>query len=354
LPPQVHLEDVQVGNLSVARARGEVVSVPHGSVVKLRLAVLGFDSRSWPRVEHQLEGSDRSWVGSGNSRVAEYSGLRPGSYRFRVRVRDDEGRWHDAPWLQDIKVRPRFWSTPGFLVSCTIAAAGIGSGIYYRRRSREAKRAAAIRLRTLQSERSRIARDMHDHLGGKLAGLALRAGNTPHVQESVREILSELNDLVWSVDPRNDTLSGLADFIADAAAQYLAAANLRLELSMPESLPERLVQGAVRHELLAVYREALRNIVEHANASLVKVQFSASPDFIEIVVEDDGTGFDAEWTDSAKDEESSATAPVSAREGGLERFRMRMRSVGGRCRIKSAAGVGTRLEFRVPLAGSGS
>src|SRR5262249_54554922 len=143
-------------------------------------------------------------------------------------------------------------------------------------------------------------------------------------------------------------LASLADFIANFASRYLGLAGVALELDLPDRIPPAPIASQFRHELAAAFKEALRNVVQHARAKLVTVRLRCEGGQLMLSVCDDGVGFDAAAVESKVDADHAVRAPGAG--NGLRNFQIRCASLGGACRIQSGPEQGTVVEFVVPLA----
>lgn len=284
--------------------------------------------------EHRLIGLDDRWQRGTSDRVAHYNHLQPGHYRFEVRAISPQGILSPTSAL-DLTLDPHFWQTKAFYVLIGSLVIGFALLIQAWRLRFQRRLLLLQQQHALELERARIARDMHDRLGANLSRIALTSSASGVSQSQVRDTLRELKDLIWSVNPKNDFLSGLADFLADAAQQYLDAAGLPLDLDWPDSFPVLEVPGVTRQHLASAFKEALRNIVQHAQATEVQVQLKISNDHLHLVITDNGRGFDP--------------ASLTQSGNGLRNLQERLREVGGSCTIESRPGSGTRVRFDIPL-----
>jgi signal transduction histidine kinase len=149
-----------------------------------------------------------------------------------------------------------------------------------------------------------------------------------------------VDEIVWAVNPRHDTLDGLISYLCPFAQNYLAVAGIQCRLDVPAALqPVRLTADA-RHNLFLAVKEALNNIVKHAGAHEVRLRLTQQPGAFTLVIEDDGQGFDV------------ATCSGSTGSGGqgLQNLASRLGAIGGHCSIQSDAGRGTRVELSVGSA----
>lgn len=295
------------------------------------------------KTQYRLAGMDPAWRDAGAASEAMYVSLPPGRYQFQLRSRMRDSAWSDprgATWAVEV-TRP-FWKSWVFASAIGLLAMTGGVGWLGRRRAVDRVRSARDQRDSVERERRRIARELHDHLGPRIATLSMPGQGVVDAHDRARETLRELNEMIWSVNPSHDRLPSLADFVSDFAGRYLGAAGLKLELDVALGLPDLEVAAVPRRELAAMFKEALRNAVQHAGASMVGVVLTCVTGDLVLSVRDDGRGLPAGSGERA----AVAGRPV----GGLAQFEDRMRVLGGTCVIASASGRGTRIEFRLPLS----
>lgn len=254
-----------------------------------------------------------------------------------------------ATTFEDL-LRPRFWQRRWFLgltAGLVLVAVALSVQLLERRRARrriqwlERERAVAV-------ERERIARDIHDELGAELAQIGLLADiggdgatspsemnrNFVRIARHTRGVVAALDEIVWAVNPRNDNLARLADYLCRIADELFEETTIRCRKEVPTGLPEFPLSSETRHDLTLAVKEAFTNVLKHSGASEAWLRLAwAEPD-LTIYVEDNGRGFDI----------SSA-----GRGNGLDNQRTRLERNGGTVEVKSAPGQGTRLIFRIRL-----
>jgi signal transduction histidine kinase/ligand-binding sensor domain-containing protein len=378
LPPPVVLEQVTVDDRVSAlsgsrfplrpdvprdvveiRSAGARLRVPPGHRrLAFDFAALSFSAPENVRFRYRLDGLDDAWTESGGERSARYPRLPAGDYVFRVAACNDMGVWNERGALLAVTVDPFFWQTwwfrLGLLAGFTGAVVAVVRLVSYRRLRRRLQQAE--QMSALSQERARIARDIHDDLGGSLAHVKLlselatreRAAPEPgedylgQITATTRQMLKSLDEIVWAINPRNDTLPNLVGYLGQYAVEFLRAAGLRCQIDLPDNPPEVAVPSDVRHHLFLVLKEALTNSVRHAQARSVRVWAQVAAAHLEIGLEDDGRGFDLAAAETQGD--------------GLRNMRQRMAAVGGTFELASTPGAGTRLRLRIalpPAAGVG-
>ena len=151
-----------------------------------------------------------------------------------------------------------------------------------------------------------------------------------------------MDEIVWAVNPRHDTLESLLNYLEKFAQDFLHTADIRCRLDLPEEFPAWPLTAEVRHNLFLAFKEALNNAVRHAAASEVRVALTLETGSLALAVEDNGCGFSAGARAGA-----ASTADRFASGDGLENMRRRLARVGGHCEIHSAPGQGTKVVFRI-------
>jgi signal transduction histidine kinase len=215
-------------------------------------------------------------------------------------------------------------------------------------RSRLKRRISLLKMRNAREvERARIARDLHDDLGASLTEIALLAdlGAEQAVGSAFEKHLDELSakaralgltldEIVWAVNPREDTLASLLDYLASFATEFLDRAGINLRMNIATGMPDLPLDATVRHSVFLAVREAFNNIVKHSEARYAWLNVSMTDGILEINVEDDGKGVD----DYAL-----------SRGHGLSNFKVRMQACGGESTVSLREGGGTAVRFLVPM-----
>jgi len=360
-PPSVVIEDVLVDGQSAASldgsptnaenplgiqyARARPVVIPPGRH-QIEFQYTGISLVSPERVQfrYQLAGADAGWIEAGNRRTVQYGYLPPGTYRFQVLAGNSDGQWNLTGDTLALEVQPFFYETWWFRLLAALVVIGSISGFI--------RHTATLRLRRkmeqlerqheLERERTRIAQDIHDDLGASLTliavlgDLAKKEKTSDRIEKMsgmAREAVKSLDEIVWAVNPRNDTLAHLIDYAGQFATDYLRDAGIRCLLDFPEQSPGRVVPANVRHNLFLIVKEALQNIVKHSGATEAWLRITVTTPGLRVVVEDNGRGFVA--------------PPENALADGLRNIRQRLAEIGGQCQIHSRPGEGTVITIEI-------
>ncbi|MBI3194093.1 MAG: hypothetical protein HYZ34_06440, partial [Ignavibacteriae bacterium] len=306
-----------------------------------------------PRNQHayMLEGFDHDWIYCGSRKNATYTNLNPGIYRFKVKGSNCDGVWNEEGISITLVIHPPFWLTWWFLSLSGTVIIGliVGTARYVSVRKIKRKLELLEQQHALEKERLRISKDMHDDLGSRITEIALvtqlakkeaednkaMKGHLQNISVSAEEIITSFDEIVWAVNPENDTLNNLADYLSQYTIDFLQKANIKARLDIPMDIPEVQLSTEVRHNVFMVVKESLNNIVKYSGASEVKVRFVAEESFIHCSIEDNGKGFDSQ--------------EIGSFSYGLKNMRKRIEELGGTFDMDSEKGKGTRLQFDVTL-----
>lgn len=364
-PPPVRIEEVRVDDKKFADGddAGPLKIPPGRHRIEFEYTALSFVAPEKVRFKCRLKNFD-DWASVGAKRVATYNYIPPGGYSFQVTACNNDGVWNETGATLKFEVLPYFWQTTWFRVLGGLATVLVASGVVWfdtRRRMRR-KLEHAERQRDIEHERARIARDIHDDLGAQLTRITMlsesasepeadphRAAESIHrIYDTARELTRSMDEIVWAVSPRHDTLESLATYLEKFAQDLLATAGVRCRLDLPLQFPEWHLTSEMRHNVFLAFKESLHNAVKHAAASEVLIRLAVKEKSFELSIEDNGRGFAAD--EKAKD---IPTVPGRTASGnGLENMKRRLASIGGSCSIQSAPGGGTNVFLFVQLQAS--
>jgi signal transduction histidine kinase len=249
-----------------------------------------------------------------------------------------------------VHVAPPFWETfwcRGIAgITCLALVLASVRYINLRRMQREVARLKSQRI--VEEDRLRIARDIHDDLGARISQISLLSAtasdNLKNHQEVraefekiykiSRDTISALYETVWAVNPENDNLEELGNYICQMVAKLGENASFQYRF-IAQRLPRNVeVPSQIRHTISMAVKEAVHNTIKHASASLVTIQITFSMDVLTISVQDNGRGFE---TDSNR------------RGSGLDNMGQSLKKIGGTCSINSQVGGGTKVVLRLNI-----
>lgn len=354
LPPPMALEELLVDGQRVTNTLPPLRIAPGRNRLEFHYTALSFVAPEKVSFKYRIQGLEKNWVEAGTKRVANYSFVPPGDYTFQVIAGNNDGIWNETGISLPFTVLPHFWQTWWFrFLSGLAVVLAASAGVWFETRRRLHRRLEKLERRhAIEQERSRIAHDIHDDLGSQLTRITMlsesaRSGaddpkqaatDLNQIYDTAREATRAMDEIVWAVNPKHDTLESLANYLEKFALDFLRAAGIRCRLDLPLESPVWQLTSEARHNLFLAYKEALNNVVKHAAASEVQIRLTLVPAAFELEIADNGVGF-------ARQPHRSRPAAGH----GLTSMNLRLREIGGACEINSAPGQGTRVKFRVSL-----
>lgn len=299
----------------------------------------------------KLKGWDDDWVAMGKERSVRYPQLGAGEYEFCVLAENSSTAPIEADATVKFVVTPYFWQHWWFVLGAVVTFTGSVYAVvrYVAVRRLRLKVRQLEQENALQKERARIAQDIHDDIGARMTQIMLlvemtqqsitnpaRAGeHVSQIAGMTRQGMKALDEIVWAVNPHNDTLQDLLDFGGQYAVDFLGAAGIRCRVDFPMTPLTQNLPADVRHALLMVLKEALNNVVKHAHATEVWLRVACENGELRWGIEDNGRGF--------------ATAPDNALADGLRNMRERLAEFGGNCVLETSPGAGVKITLVLPL-----
>lgn len=367
-PPPVAIETVLVDDVPRKLASGagaansaskipELVMQPTEGRIEIYYASLNLSGAERARFRYWLEGWDKDWIEADTTRVARYNKLSAGQYTFHVTASNEDGVWNETGAsfaLTVLPTPPPFWRTWWFLTFGPLAliAAIIGIVYYISTQKLQQQLAVMRQQEALQKERARIARDIHDQVGASLTQVALLGElvetdkdlpaevelHGRQISQTARETTRALDEIVWTVNPQNDTLEGLVNYICKNAQDYLAVAGVRYRFDVPPQVPPLPLAPDVRHNVFLASKEAVTNVVKHAKATSAWLRMKLENDVFTVEIEDNGRGV------------AGLDLNAPRIRNGLKNMRRRMEDVGGTFHLGPGAEGGALVRLTVPLA----
>jgi signal transduction histidine kinase len=352
-PALPHVEAILADNDSVTV--GELVRVP-SSRKRITFIYSGLSLAVPERIRFRylLDGFDRGWGEPTSAREAVYTNLSPGSYRFRVIASNSYGQWNDSEAAISFQVDPAFWQTWWFRLSCTMAFLALLWALY-QLRLRQVERQFNIRLDERVSERTRIARDLHDTLLQSFHGLLLRfqtVSNLLPAGDPKQKLDTAIDQAAEAITEGRDAVQGLRSSTVETNDIASTINTLGQELACGETNPNvaafdvalegtpRNLNPILRDDIYRIAAEALRNAFRHAQAHRIEVEIRYDEQQLRLRVRDDGKGIDAKHLED------------DGRAGhyGLRGMRERAKLMGGQLAIWTELNSGTELELSVPAS----
>lgn len=347
---------VQAGTAHFA---GGVIELSHRDKgFSFEMAALDFKSPADNEYAYKLDGFDKDWNNAGNRRFASYTSLPDGEYTLRIKAANADGVWNEAATTLRIRVRPPFWRTWWFLSLGVIAMIGsTASTTRFVLRRRLETRLAKERLEQqiererlekaleLERERRRISQDIHDEVGSGLTKILMLTQNATETAQPNKEIsttaqgvIDGMQEIIWSINPKNDTLQSLVAFIRSYGREFVSAAGMNVIVETPEDLTATPLRTDVRRNVFLAVKESLNNAVKYSAATEIRIILAVEPSSYIFTIADNGRGFipDVE------------RLPTMRGGNGLENIRLRMEEIGGSFHLDSVPNEGTKIELEIP------
>ncbi|MEO7308969.1 MAG: triple tyrosine motif-containing protein [Chitinophagaceae bacterium] len=288
---------------------------------------------------YRLEGLNSNWVQSGNNSSISFTALAPGHYTFLVSASLNGRDWFESQPVS-FSISPPFWNDWWFYLLCIVAAGSILYALYRFRISQVIK---------LQTVRNRISSELHDDIGSKLTNINILATLTrQHMQQQpdranvhlqrisdeVQTSSDALNDIVWSLNSRNDSAEEIIARMRRYAAEVLSGEQLQLNINIPEDIQRVKFPIEKRHDLYLLFKEIINNIHKHAQATAVVVEVLMQRAALVLHIKDNGIGFD-------KNQGRPGNGLINLKERALK--------WGGSFELVSSPGNGTEITIQLPL-----
>jgi signal transduction histidine kinase/ligand-binding sensor domain-containing protein len=348
-PPPVVIEETTVNGERVEP--GTIAKIPPGlKNLEFTYSGLTFFQPNRITFRYMLEPFDKKWIEARTRREAFYTNLPPGKYRFRVIGCNADGFCNEAGAAVSFALAPHFYQRAWFWPLVAVALCLVG-GMIYQLRVTQLKARLRDQFNLILTERSRIARELHDTLIQGLSGITMEmqalAGRmrSPEERATLEDIvrdagtcLRETRRSVAGLRSVPGPNSGLAAAIAQAAKQIAEAKAIKLKLKLDKGPIE--LSPEVQYNLLRIASEAVNNSVKHSGAKTIEVVLQCSQDALQLSVKDDGAGFSRE------------NGNVRPGHYGLIGMKERAAQIGATLNLTSEPGRGTTISVLLPAKGA--
>lgn len=341
-PPPVYITSLRLFNNSDKRSPFPLPREVHLSYdenyFSIDFIALNLMNATDNKYAYQLTGLDKNWLPGGAEHTATYSNLGAGRYVFRVKASNNDGVWNRQGASLVIIISPPFWKTWWFIALCIIAALAIVYSIYSYRLEQ---------LLRVERLRTKISTDLHDDIGSTLSSisilseLVLHKKNRAQADEMLNEIkdnainlMEKMDDIVWSINPRNDSLEDLLSRITRFAANLFEAKDIDHTITIPPDIKELKLSMEARQHMYLMIKESINNIIKHAGCSTASISATYTAHLLQIIISDNGRGFDT---------------PGNGSGNGLMNLRERAGKMGAVVGINSSPGKGTTVTIGIKI-----
>ena len=283
--------------------------------------------------QYKLEPYNKDWiVTDASKRFAKFTNLDPGRYVFKVKASNNDGVWNPQETSLIIIITPPFWQTWWFRILVALAAAGLVYGIY---------RYRLQQILRLQNIRNRIASDLHDDIGSTLNSISVysevaknnlekREYSMNMIGESSRKVIDAMSDIVWTINPENDSFENIILRLRSLAYNLLRAKEIEFTFKADETLNHLKLSLEKRRNFYLIFKEALNNLIKYSRAKRVQIALLYDSNRITLLIRDDGLGFDT-------------TKKYNG--NGLTNIRKRAEEINAQLNIESGEGIGTSIQL---------
>lgn len=292
VPPQVHVLGIMASGRSYAVSR-DLEFNPDENFIEISFTGINFTAPNQIVYEYRLTGIDPGWQSTSET-VARYPSLPPGEYEFRLRASNANVAWSEEIKSLKFTIAPPFWMRWWFILLIAGLFAALVYLIYNYYRVRK--------MVDIERMRVRIASDLHDDVGASLTEIALQsdflqAGNSDpklrnslhQIGEQCRRIVTTLDDIVWSIDARNDSLGDLTDRMQDYVLNTLGQKDISVKYDFEHLKTSNKLPVSVKENLYLIFKEAVNNIAKYSNGTHVEISLESANDWYRLSVYDNGT-----------------------------------------------------------------
>lgn len=357
LPPPVYIEEASLNKQKIDTDK-QIEITPDQFNLEINYTAINFDKPAQIQFRYKLEGFDEDWQEVGNRRAAYYPYLPPGHYKFRVMATLGGNVWSPNDANLQIVVKTPFWQTLWFYTLVFLFVIALIIVAYqFRLRSITRKRLnqqefSRQLINAHESERFRIAAELHDSLGQELliiknwALLGLNkvkqnsdvAKQLKEISETASKALEETRVISHNLRPNHLQRFGLSETLKNMAKQIEESARINFSIEI-ENIDE-LFSPQSQLSIYRIIQESLTNIVKHAKAENVSLRIFNQLERAEISIQDDGIGFDMHSPRHSRNRGAGF---------GLDNIIQRTEILGGKYSIQSNPGGGTRLFISLPV-----
>ena len=337
--PKLYITDLKINEKSLATKNfiGESAYIdlkPAESSFSLDFVGIDYANPERIRLQYQLEGFDNQWITTKNPATIHFSNVPEGTYNFKMQAVSDNGEITALKILK-INIASPFWRTWWFRVFLLALLVGIIYA-FYRYRINE--------ILKMQAVRNRISTDLHDEIGATLSGIGIlstvakqqTAENHPayhllgRITDDALTVGNSIDDIVWSINPKNDELTSIIARMSRHAAELLEAKGIDYQIITPNEVEDIKLSMEQRRDVFLIFKETVNNLLKYANCTHVLIEISIKHFTFHLKITDNGIGFDANEPNNRN---------------GIKNMKIRAKKLKGKLLIDSEKGKGTKIDL---------
>ncbi len=340
--PPVVISKIKIFNEPVIGERDSLELSYSQNFFSFEFAALDYTNPADNQYAYMMEGLDAVWhYVDSRGRVVNYTNLPPGEYVFRVSGSNNDGVWNNDNAKVFIRIIPPFYKSWWFITSILILASFL---IFY---------LSTVRFRSLlaiEKLKGKLAADLHDNVGSGLTEISILSELASHeaksdssdssrnlnlISEKARNLIDNMSDIVWMVNPQRDSFYHLILRLKDSYSDLLHSSGISFKTSNLEKLSSLTLPMEFKQNLYLIFKEGINNAIKHSGCKKIFLEASLNNDTITIILKDDGTGFENQNSEYGN---------------GLMNMKNRARAIGSELIINSSA-EGTSIKFSGRIGG---
>jgi two-component sensor histidine kinase len=334
LAQKIHFQHLVV-NDSLINKGDRIIDIS-GRRLDIKIKQLPNDTNTY---QYQLKGINKYWYDYQFQTNIYFYEIPGGKYPFQIR----EKKHPQNLQIITLNIRPDVWQRWWFLPSIyAIILLIVGSALYfvflYRLRQ-------AVQMRQV---RNHIAADLHDEIGATLSGIGILSslaqknldeshpsfGMMKRINDDALSIGNTMDDIVWSINPKNDDLENIIARMSRYAAELFDAKDIDYQIIIPENLKEVKLAMEQRRDVYLIFKEAINNLVKYSKCKNALVEIKVSNQQFALLIKDDGIGFDTK---------------IETSRNGLKNMKKRADDLNGNLEIHSEINIGTSIKLTLMI-----
>jgi len=338
--PIVHINHLSINNKNVDSllAAGEAVFEPDENNISFEFVALSFINEKQTVYQYKLEGADTAWSPISPNYSITYNQLKPGQYTLRVRARNAENTWSDKDASFSFAIKKPFYKHWAFYFLCAGICCGLAYWLY---------RQKIASIVAVEKTRQHISKDLHDDIGSTLSSITLMnavlknkiekkpdeaAKLAEKIEDTSRQMIQNMSDIVWSINPGNDTMEKLQNRLQQFCADVFEDTDTVHKLTFSDALLKKSLPMQLRRDVYLICKEITNNAAKYSRAKNYTLALSLDKGHICIEAVDDGTGFANPTTNSGN---------------GLNNIKLRSETNKGVAVLNSVNG--TKWSIKIPV-----
>lgn len=339
--PPVVITSIKIADEYLKGEAEELILSYYQNFISFEFSSLDFSNPLRNRYRFILEGFQKYWINTDASRrIATYTNLPPGEYLFRIIGTNSDGVWNEKGASVKIIINPPFWQTWWFV---TLVIISVSFLIYF---------LSTLRIKSqlaIEKIKLKIASDLHDNVGAGLTEISILSEVAARenivngaktskelikISDTARQLVDNMSDIVWVVNPQRDSLHDLIIKLKDSYNEFFNSVGVSFKVNNVDKKDDISLPMEYKQNLLLIFKEAINNSIKHSNCSKMTLDASVHNDNIEIFITDDGKGFDSDNLKFGN---------------GMKNMFGRAEKIGGKIRWNSSPGKGTIVHFKGKL-----